>query len=228
MHPTLQLLVLQEQQKQRLLLDTLRLLQIQQLHQPRPVSLPIIRMPPAMVPVMTPSYQRLVSPPVPSAQAPSPKPERDETDLLTMLGSPERDSSLAFVDVLTLPNMVRFRHAPAVAKGGVAEAFPYKLHRMLEELDVSIIAWLPHGRAFTVINRLKLEQVLSRFCKQHYWSSFRRQLNLYGFNRKHGVYYHELFVRHYPGLCKYMQRVGVHGREIVNCPDLDRLIAVQR
>src|SRR3569832_1442622 len=45
------------------------------------------------------------------------------------------------------------------------------------------------------------------------WSSFSRQLNLWGFMRvtagkEAGAYYHELFLQGRPTLCGYMRRVG--------------------
>lgn len=51
------------------------------------------------------------------------------------------------------------------------------------------------------------------FRSQNGWSSFSRQLNLYGFLRNvsgkdAGAYYHKLFLRGHPDLCKHMRRVG--------------------
>lgn len=54
--------------------------------------------------------------------------------------------------------------------------------------------------------------VLNAFVKCQ-WSSFSRQLNLYGFLRittgtDYGAYYHELFLRGRPDLHNFMRRVG--------------------
>jgi len=42
----------------------------------------------------------------------------------------------------------------AIAKGGVAVPFPWRLHEMLkvaeDERNEDIVSWAPHGRAFTV------------------------------------------------------------------------------
>lgn len=47
-----------------------------------------------------------------------------------------------------------------------------------------IIRWMPHGRAFKVIDPKACENdVLPRFFKQSKWTSFVRQLNLWGFKR---------------------------------------------
>jgi len=153
---------------------------------------------------------------------------KKENSVLFNLGSPERDRMLPFYDVLQLPNMHLFR-AP-VAKAcvrGVPKAFPYKLHRILDGMDDSIITWLPHGRAFRVWDREQLARGLHRFCNQSHWSSFRRQLNIYGFQRQGNVYAHELFVRDHPGLCQFMQRVGVAKRSATAFPNLDSLEPVR-
>jgi hypothetical protein len=66
----------------------------------------------------------------------------------------------------------------------------------------SIVSWQPHGRCLLVRDAKRFEAlVLPRFFKQTIYTSFRRQLNLWGFKRllqkasDHGAYYHELFLR---------------------------------
>ncbi len=72
--------------------------------------------------------------------------------------------------------------------------FPLKLHFMLESVDGDglddIVSWQPHGRAFAVKDRQRfvLEIIPNYFgphkCEgPHKYSSFRRQLNMYGFTR---------------------------------------------
>lgn len=47
-----------------------------------------------------------------------------------------------------------------------------------------VIRWMPHGRAFRVMNQKAcVDVVLPRFFKQSKWTSFIRQLNLWGFKR---------------------------------------------
>jgi HSF-type DNA-binding len=96
------------------------------------------------------------------------------------------------------------------------DLFPVKLHFMVESCSAStyfsdIIRWLPHGRAFVFFNRDRLvRKVLPAFFEgQHKFASFQRQLNQYGIFKLSGshadkgaVYYHELFLRNRPDLCK--------------------------
>lgn len=52
----------------------------------------------------------------------------------------------------------------AIAKGGVAIPFPWRLHEMLkataEEGLQDIVSWAPHGRAFTVHKRKEFEDLV--------------------------------------------------------------------
>lgn len=122
-------------------------------------------------------------------------------------------------------------------KNASSNQFPVKLFGMLLVLgDLRldhIVAWKPHGRAFQVYDTdLFVEKILPRFFKQSKITSFQRQLNLYGFRRilhgkDTGAYYHELFLRSKPFLCKAMFRTKVKGKpsrkkasDLLNCePD---------
>ena len=92
-----------------------------------------------------------------------------------------------------------------------------KLFQLLEHIDLyepelaKIISWQPHGRCFLTrdIKRMEEHNVLSRFFQQknYQYVSFRRQLDRWGFKRinkgpDYGVYYHELFLRGQPYLCR--------------------------
>lgn len=102
--------------------------------------------------------------------------------------------------------------------GGVAEPFPEKLFRMLTATEengwTDIISFLPHGRAFFVQDPDRfVTEIMPHYFQQTKWSSFTRQLNLWGFLRVRtgpdvGAFYHELFLKGYPGLCTHMRRVG--------------------
>lgn len=106
-------------------------------------------------------------------------------------------------------------------KGGVAVAFPLKLHAILDQVELDglghVISWQPHGRCF-VIHQPKefVATVMPKYFRQTKLTSFQRQLNLYGFCRltrgaDSGGYYHELFLRGKEFLCKRMIRTKVKG-----------------
>ena len=98
-------------------------------------------------------------------------------------------------------------------KGGVNVPFPQKLFRMLESIDIfspelsHIVSWQPHGRCFRVHDLGKFRKhVLRKYFNHTHYTSFRRQLNLWGFTRltdkgpDRCAYYHEMFLRSKPVL----------------------------
>lgn len=137
---------------------------------------------------------------------------------LKALGTSLRSRYDPFIDCIDIEDPEEDT-ASRRSRGGVSEHFPERLHRMLldveEEGKSGIVAFMPHGRAFAVIDEGKfVEEIMPKYFKQSKWNSFARQLNLYGFVRMAsgpdaGAYYHELFLKSRPSLCKYMRRVGV-------------------
>jgi hypothetical protein len=106
-------------------------------------------------------------------------------------------------------------------RGGVAQPFPEKLHLMLSTVDRDdIVSWQPHGRCFAVHKPKEfVSEIMPVYFKQTKLTSFQRQLNLYGFcrltsGRDRGAYYHELFLRGRPFLCKRMMRTRIKGTGI--------------
>ena len=94
---------------------------------------------------------------------------------------------------------------------------------VLERDDMeSIITWMPHGRAFIVLQPQQLRDiVLPRFFKQTKFMSFTRQLNLWGFKRitkgvDSGAYYHALFLRGRRCLAMLMRRQKIKGTGDIN------------
>jgi hypothetical protein len=157
------------------------------------------------------------------SQAPAPALQRQQqsqptvTQTLKALGSTLRRRSDLYVDVLKMP-VPTATSTPARKNKAVAENFPEKLFRMLQDLEEEgqseIASFLAHGRAFAVhdIERF-IREVMPAYFRQSKWSSFTRQLNLWGFLRTTsgpdaGGFYHELFLKGHPGLCTYMGRVG--------------------
>ena len=128
----------------------------------------------------------------------------------------------SYHDYKDVPNDDPTFAAPEDKKGGTALAFPLVLHRMLD-LAVhdgydDIISWQPHGRCFHVHDQERfVSQVMPRFFRQTRFSSFQRQLSLYGFLRltrkgpDTGAYYHELFLRGKAFLCNNLHRTRIKG-----------------
>lgn len=102
--------------------------------------------------------------------------------------------------------------------------FPQILHNILTQAATlgvdKIISWDEEGSKFTIYNENEFVlKVLPKHFKQSKYSSFRRQLNAYGFERvssnsylikKYGSttisYIHKDFMRDYPNACKQIKR----------------------
>ena len=143
--------------------------------------------------------------------------------LLQTLGMNRRRKSDPYIDVAALrdPDAVRaaasgacYRRTPEQEEDVL---FPDKLHRMLLEIEEAGEGWvasfLPHGRAFRIHKPEVFQQtILPRYFGNTKWKSFCRQLQMYGFlrvssgNDDAGGYYHELFLKTRPSLCRYMHR----------------------
>ena len=106
--------------------------------------------------------------------------------------------------------------------GGTSTPFPVVLHEILEAAEedgyADIISWQPHGRCFLVHSPERfVVEVMPRFFRQTRFSSFQRQLSLYGFLRltrkgpDYSAYYHELFLRGKPFLCRRIHRIRIKG-----------------
>lgn len=101
-------------------------------------------------------------------------------------------------------------------RGGVIEPFPEKLHRLLQESEAAglsdIISFTANGRAFTIHKPERFfKEIVPQYFRHKRLSSFKRQLNLYGFELissgpYRGSYYHKLFVKGRPELCITMRR----------------------
>jgi hypothetical protein len=138
-------------------------------------------------------------------------------------------------------------------RGGVTDPFPSRLHEMLEDTlfdgQEHIISWQVHGRCFKIHDfDVFARELLPKFFRQTKFSSFKRQMNLYGFRKvlsgtDCGAYYHELFLRGRPDLAMILRRVGgkstdgtawrpFQGEEdpdfyaLPFCPELARSVAV--
>ena len=125
----------------------------------------------------------------------------------------------------------RKQHHRSSKRGGCKYPFPQRLFDLLEDIDVrkpeflNIISWHPNGRCFQIHNRKTFEKLIQqKYFNQSKYASFRRQLNLWGFERIPdrsaeekeflfgGSFFHPLFQRQNRSLCCTMARlVGRNG-----------------
>ena len=109
--------------------------------------------------------------------------------------------------------------------------FPIKLQIVLKVIEqlgkTNVISWLPHGRAFIINRPREFENdIMNRFFKQTKLSSFKRQLNLYDFQRitqgpDSGSYYHEMFLRGKPMIAMKMIRRKIKGNDRIPHGNID-------
>ena len=121
---------------------------------------------------------------------------------------------------------------PLTSPGRVPN-FPAKMHSMLSRPDLAdIVAWMPHGRSWRVLKPREFEKtVIPTYFEHAKFSSFIRQANGWGFRRitqgrDRNTYYHEMFLRGLPHLCKMMKRPGVsekHTTDPEHEPDLFKI-----
>jgi hypothetical protein len=137
---------------------------------------------------------------------------------MKVLGTTLRSKKDPFIDVALLP----VPEGPGENRviRGSDRFFPDQLHSMLLEIEregkyTNVVSFMPHGRAFRVHEKETfIKEVLPNyFGGQGKWTSFLRQVKLYGFLRISSgadcnAYYHELFLRTKPELTKFMRRVG--------------------
>ncbi|GKY94906.1 hypothetical protein MPSEU_000455500 [Mayamaea pseudoterrestris] len=126
-----------------------------------------------------------------------------------------------YTDYSCVPDAVSSFCADEAGRKSMEQFFPVKLHILLSELEKDgrsdIIGWSPHGRAFHVHKQDKfVSEIIPKWFRQTGYSSFRRQINLYGFKRitsgrDKGAYWHELFLRGKCFLADRMERVKLTG-----------------
>lgn len=107
----------------------------------------------------------------------------------------------------------------AAGNRGLIEPFPEKLHRLLTETEKAgqddIIAFTNDGKAFEIRKPARFfKEIVPKYFKQSRLSSFKRQLNLYGFElistgSARGGYTHESFQKDRPDLCRTIRRRDV-------------------
>lgn len=90
-------------------------------------------------------------------------------------------------------------HAAASAASVKAPTFPVTLHLMLSKVELGgIIAWLPHGRAWRILDQQAFkERVIPLYFRHGRFTSFARQISGWGFRRvsdgeDFNSYYHKV------------------------------------
>jgi hypothetical protein len=79
-------------------------------------------------------------------------------------------------------------------------SFPQKLFMLLEKESPEIISWIPNGKGFRINNIDEFQSsIIPKYFKHTKFTSFQRQLNLYGFRRvtrgeDQGAYFHPKFI----------------------------------
>jgi len=100
-------------------------------------------------------------------------------------------------------------------KSGSESQFPGKLHNMMGYVEREglehVISWVINGRGFMIHDPEKLVKILPLFFAQTKYRSFRRQLNMWHFERimsgpHKGAFMHPYFVRDNQELCACMSR----------------------
>lgn len=134
-----------------------------------------------------------------------------------------------------------YRQPPTKARGGVRHPFPTRLYSLLEKSRTDdeiakMISWHPSGQSFKVHNAKTFSSTVQKtYFKHTVYSSFRRQLNLWGFKRiseyprtansQHAYYANPMFARGQYSLCCQMRRAKV--TEISNVNDVCRSPSVE-
>ena len=89
--------------------------------------------------------------------------------------------------------------------------FPVKLHMILSNPEFQdIIAWLPHGRSWRILQQKAFEErVIPLYFRHGRYSSFARQVNGWGFKRiTHGSDYNSYYRKYEWFVCIQFVRLG--------------------
>ncbi|CAM9881524.1 unnamed protein product, partial [Laminaria digitata] len=119
----------------------------------------------------------------------------------SQMAASSSSSSSSTPSPVASPASISVSKYPRFGKRGAPQAFPSKLYEILEGENPDIVGWTSTGRGFEVRDHARLSsEVLGRFFKQDKFSSFQRQLNLYGFRKitkgsEAGSYQHPHFRR---------------------------------
>jgi len=107
--------------------------------------------------------------------------------------------------------------------------FPSKLFDVIsDEANAEILQWLPGGKAFMMYDKKQFSAtILPRYFKQSKYTSFTRKLSRWSFVRVNrgpliGAYYHKLFQKDKPALCRMMSCKGKNQGDFDPFPSPER------
>jgi len=119
---------------------------------------------------------------------------------------------------MSLPESKLIHHDPYcfdLENSTIRKNFPSKLFDVLsDEANTEILQWLTGGNAFIIYDKKRFAaNILPRYFKQSQFTSFTRKLSRWSFIRVNrgplmGAYYHKLFQRDKPALCRMMSCKG--------------------
>ena len=93
---------------------------------------------------------------------------------------------------------------PRTGRRGAPQVFPRKLYEILTNERSDVIGWTSSGKSFIILEmETFVNEILMNYFRHQKYSSFQRQLNLYGFRKIQkgpdtGAYAHEHFLRDQP------------------------------
>jgi hypothetical protein len=134
-------------------------------------------------------------------------------------------------DGSTEPTATSSSGAPTARRQRKKEAFPGKLYRLLADVESRgnshIISFTPNGKAFKIHNpNAFMKDVAPHYFDQTHFTSFVRQLNLYGFDRvshghERGAFIHPNFLRGRELLASRIQRQIIPPRAKKHNPEAE-------
>ncbi|CAM9278036.1 unnamed protein product, partial [Discosporangium mesarthrocarpum] len=102
---------------------------------------------------------------------------------------------------------------------GAPQLFAHKLYKLVDEEDSEIVDWMPDGQGFQVKDMVRFcSEVIVKYFNHCKFTSFQRQLNLYGFKKRRGdragAFYHPHFQKGQQQLLSRVRRQRVN-RDLV-------------
>mmetsp|Transcript_6908 Transcript_6908/g.16597 ORF Transcript_6908/g.16597 Transcript_6908/m.16597 type:complete len:373 (-) Transcript_6908:1396-2514(-) len=102
---------------------------------------------------------------------------------------------------------------PRTGRRGAPQVFPRKLYEILTNERSDVIGWTSSGKSFIILEmEIFVNEILMNYFRHQKYSSFQRQLNLYGFRKIQkgpdtGAYAHEHFLRDQPESLTFVRRM---------------------